>query len=153
MKSAAAEADLPAFDFERKVGSKIQLQKFRRSVVLCVVDVAGAPVCDGAAAAVAALAWRSSWPNCKDAHPPADFDGSLPRAALRSILPPELRAPGAVDPTRAALPLGFRLIVAVNKADLLPKQVTPTRLEVCWLLAGRAAGAGRGQMDSRPPRG
>lgn len=41
MKNAAAEADLPEFDFERKVGRKIQLQKFRRSVVLCVVDVAG----------------------------------------------------------------------------------------------------------------
>ena len=41
MKSAAAEAELPAFDFERKVGLKIQLQKFRRSVVLLVVDVAG----------------------------------------------------------------------------------------------------------------
>lgn len=41
IKSAAAEAELPEFDFKRKVGGKIQLQKFRRSVVLCVVDVAG----------------------------------------------------------------------------------------------------------------
>jgi hypothetical protein len=32
---------MPDFDFERKVGLKIQLQKFRRSVVLMVVDVAG----------------------------------------------------------------------------------------------------------------
>ncbi|KAL4422880.1 hypothetical protein ABPG75_009077 [Micractinium tetrahymenae] len=96
VKSAAAESELPDFDFERKVGNKIQLQKFRRSVVLCVVDV-------------------------------ADFDGSLPRGALRSILPPDLRQ-GPIDVSRA-LPLGFRLIVAVNKADLLPRQVTPARLE------------------------
>lgn len=96
VKSAAAESELPDFDFERKVGNKIQLQKFRRSVVLCVVDV-------------------------------ADFDGSLPRSALRSILPPDLRQ-GPIDVSRS-LPLGFRLIVAVNKADLLPKQVTAARLE------------------------
>ncbi|KAL4448813.1 hypothetical protein ABPG77_007530 [Micractinium sp. CCAP 211/92] len=96
VKSAAAEGELPDFDFERKVGNKIQLQKFRRSVVLCVVDV-------------------------------ADFDGSLPRGALRSILPPDLRQ-GPIDVSRS-LPLGFRLIVAVNKADLLPKQVTAARLE------------------------
>ncbi|PSC71397.1 IMP dehydrogenase GMP reductase [Micractinium conductrix] len=96
IKSAAAEAELPEFDFKRKVGGKIQLQKFRRSVVLCVVDV-------------------------------ADFDGSLPRGAIRSLLPMDMRdAP--VDPSRT-LPLGFRLVVAVNKADLLPKQVTPMRLE------------------------
>ena len=43
---------LPEFDIGRKVGAKIRLQRFRRAVVLCVVDV-------------------------------ADFDGSLPRAALK----------------------------------------------------------------------
>ncbi|KAI3430584.1 hypothetical protein D9Q98_005177 [Chlorella vulgaris] len=96
VKSQAAEGELPEFDFERKVGMKIQLQKFRRSVVLCVVDV-------------------------------ADFDGSLPRQAIRSILPEDLQQ-GKLDASRA-LPLGFRLLVAVNKADLLPKQVTPARLE------------------------
>ncbi len=52
LKSLAAEAALPAFDFASKVGRKIALQKFRRAVVLCVVDV-------------------------------ADFDGSLPRDAVR----------------------------------------------------------------------
>jgi hypothetical protein len=57
-----------------------------------------------------------------------DFDGSLPRQAIRSILPEDLQQ-GKLDASRA-LPLGFRLLVAVNKADLLPKQVTPARLEV-----------------------
>lgn len=33
-----------------------------------------------------------------------------------------------MDASRS-LPLGFRLLVAVNKADLLPRQVTPARLE------------------------
>ena len=52
VKSQKAEALLPAFDIGRKVGGKIRLQRHRRAVVLCVVDV-------------------------------ADFDGSLPRAALQ----------------------------------------------------------------------
>ena len=53
VKSQKAEALLPAFDIGRKVGGKIRLQRHRRAVVLCVVDV-------------------------------ADFDGSLPRAALQA---------------------------------------------------------------------
>ena len=56
MKSQKAEAALPQFDLGRKVGRKIALQKYRRPVVLCVVDV-------------------------------ADFDGSIPRLALLSLLP------------------------------------------------------------------
>lgn len=56
MKSQKAEALLPAFDLGKKVGQKMALQKFRRPVVLCVVDL-------------------------------ADFDGSLPRHALLSLLP------------------------------------------------------------------
>ena len=76
---------------------------------------------------------------------PADFDGSLPRGALRSILPPELREAGPLDTDRN-LPLGFRLVVAVNKADLLPKQVTPARLEV-RCCAGAAAAAAAVQED------
>lgn len=90
-----------------QVGSKIALQKFRRSVVLCVVDV-------------------------------ADFDGSLPRGAIRSLLPPELRDAPPSALAAAHLPLGFRLVVAVNKADLLPKQVTRARLEVRWQGGRRA---------------
>lgn len=52
----------------------------------------------------------------------SDFDGSLPRLALRSLLPP-----GAGD----ALPdeLGFKLMVAVNKFDTLPAQATAARVE------------------------
>jgi len=56
VKSQKAEALLPAFDLGKKVGRKMALQKFRRPVVLCVVDM-------------------------------ADFDGSLPRHALLSLLP------------------------------------------------------------------
>ena len=56
VKSQKAEALLPAFDIGRKVGGKIRLQRHRRAVVLCVVDV-------------------------------ADFDGSLPRAALQAWFP------------------------------------------------------------------
>ncbi len=52
VKSESAEGVLPDFDLAKKVGRKIALQKDRRAVVLCVVDV---------------------W----------DFDGSLPRLALR----------------------------------------------------------------------
>lgn len=81
--------------------------------------------------------------------PPADFDGSLPRSALRSILPPDLRQ-GPIDVSRS-LPLGFRLIVAVNKADLLPKQVTAARLEVRagpdWV---RVGGGGVQLSESSP---
>lgn len=40
MKSEAGERALPAFDLARKVGTKLALQRFRRSVVLCVVDIA-----------------------------------------------------------------------------------------------------------------
>ncbi|GAB4820166.1 hypothetical protein N2152v2_007212 [Parachlorella kessleri] len=94
VKSTDAEAALPAFDFTRRVGRKIALQKFRRSIVLMVVDV-------------------------------ADFDGSLPRQAIRSLLQPE-QLEG--DPAKA-FPRNFRLVVAVNKADLLPNQVTQQRLE------------------------
>ena len=159
---------MPDFDFERKVGLKIQLQKFRRSVVLMVVDVAGGRAmqalvlaawgacvaggwlgvqvwvggrADGRAGGEAAAARGSL--RCTDCPllltpllpcPPtsfdfcADFDGSLPQEAIRSILPPDMRE-GPLDVDKA-LPLGFRLLVAVNKADLLPKQVTPARLEV-----------------------
>ena len=39
VKSHAAEAALPEFDFERKVGRKIQLQKFRRQVRRGAVSV------------------------------------------------------------------------------------------------------------------
>lgn len=39
VKNAAAEGQLPSFDLGKKVGRKITLQKDRRAVVLCVVDV------------------------------------------------------------------------------------------------------------------
>ena len=76
--------------------------------------------------------------------PPADFDGSLPRGAIRSLLPPDLRDAPPRRLAEARLPLNFRLVVAVNKADLLPKQVTPARLEVSapgWAVVWRSAAA------------
>ncbi|KAG2482323.1 hypothetical protein HYH03_018745 [Edaphochlamys debaryana] len=91
VKTVAAEMALPDFDLGKKVGRKIHLQKDRRAVVLCVVDM---------------------W----------DFDGSLPRAALRSLFPP-----GTGD--EAPEELKFRLMVAVNKFDLLPAQATPLRVQ------------------------
>ena len=39
VKVESAEGQLPDFDLGRKVGRKIFLQKDRRAVVLCVVDV------------------------------------------------------------------------------------------------------------------
>jgi len=96
IKSAAAELALPEFDLGKKVGRKIALQKDRRAVVLCVVDV-------------------------------ADFDGSLPRLALRSLFPPG---------TGEELPedFKFKIMVAVNKFDTLPEQATAKRVE-SWVRA------------------
>ena len=62
----------------------------------------------------------------------ADFDGSLPRKAIKSLLDAmlaDLRGAGGRDSSVGQLPGGFRIVVAVNKADLLPSQVTPLRLE------------------------
>lgn len=92
VKSAIAEASLPAFDLGRKVGRKIALQKFRRPVILCVVDL-------------------------------ADFDGSLPRAALRTLLP-----------RHALLPV-LRLNTLANPASFDAKEVSlaqsPVRILHC----------------------
>ena len=90
IKNVEAEESLPAFDFERLIGRRISLQKFRREIVLVVVDL-------------------------------ADFDGSLPREAIRSLLPGEFR--NSDDVTRR-YPPGFRLVVAANKSDLLPRFAT-----------------------------
>ncbi|GFR47130.1 hypothetical protein Agub_g8817, partial [Astrephomene gubernaculifera] len=91
IKVQALESALPEFDLGKKVGRKIHLQKDRRAVVLCVVDV---------------------W----------DFDGSLPRLAIKSLFPPS-------PPDQPPLEPKFRLMVAVNKFDLLPSQATPTRVQ------------------------
>ena len=86
------------------MGTKIKLQKDRRALVLCVVDV---------------------W----------DFDGSLPRLALKSLLPPDFDL-ATSDPAS----LGFKLMVAVNKFDLLPSQATATRVEQWVRLRLKQAG-------------
>ena len=92
--SQRGEAALPGFDLNKKVGRKIKLQKYRRAVVLCVVDM-------------------------------ADFDGSLPREALHELLPGLEEGEYG---SRAGL--GYRLVVAASKVDLLPSQATQTRLQV-----------------------
>ena len=58
----------------------------------------------------------------------ADFDGSLPRAALSGLL----ETIGYGDEAASTNPrdLGHQLVVAVNKIDLLPTQITVKRLEV-----------------------
>jgi ribosome biogenesis GTPase A len=94
VKSAEAESALPGFDFGRVIGTRINMQKFRRAIVLMVVDL-------------------------------GDFDGSLPRAAIKSLLPAGYR--GADEGNR--LPSTFRLVVAANKSDLLPSVATYTRIE------------------------
>ena len=92
--SQRGESALPSFDLNKKVGRKIKLQKFRRAVVLCVVDL-------------------------------ADFDGSLPRAALHELLP---ALEEGQNGSQAAS--GYRLVIAASKVDLLPSQATPARLQV-----------------------
>eukprot|EP00890_Picochlorum_soloecismus_P002122 jgi/Picsp_1/2910/NSC_01135-R1_gtp binding protein len=55
----------------------------------------------------------------------ADFDGSLPRKAILSLLPQdEVR-----NKPSKMMAENFRFIVVANKADLLPKQATKARLE------------------------
>lgn len=92
--SQQGESALPSFDLNRKVGRKIKLQKYRRAVVLCVVDM-------------------------------ADFDGSLPRAALQELLPSLEQGQNESQAT-----LGYRLVIAASKVDLLPSQATAARLQV-----------------------
>ena len=92
--SQQGENALPSFDLNKRVGRKIKLQKYRRAVVLCVVDM-------------------------------ADFDGSLPRAALQELLP---GLEQGLNESQAAL--GYRLVIAASKVDLLPSQATAARLQV-----------------------
>lgn len=93
VKSDAAEASMPEFDFGKSVGVSISGRQFRRSIVLAVVDL-------------------------------ADFDGSLPRQAISSLLQqPE------IPNSKLESPQNFRLVIAANKADLLPKDATRVRLE------------------------
>lgn len=99
VKSAAAESHMPAFDLGRKVGNKIAKTPHRRAVLLCVVDI-------------------------------ADFDGSLPRAALAACIPSDAwDAASTTDGPQQYLEGGFRLVVVANKCDLLPSQVSSTRIE------------------------
>jgi ribosome biogenesis GTPase A len=97
--SAAAEAAMPGFDLGASVGRRLALQKFRRAVVLAVVDL-------------------------------ADFDGSLPRAALRALAP---------RVSAGRLPRDFRFVIAATKADLLPPAATAKRVEA-WVRRRAAQG-------------
>lgn len=120
VKSKAAEAALPDLDVGAVVGRKLALTKFRRRVVLAVVDV-------------------------------ADFDGSLPRADLSTLLAAaggargderarERGAPPSSSPSSQPPP---SFILAVNKADLLPSAATPARVEAWARRRCRAAGLPR----------
>jgi len=95
VKSLVAEGRLPDFDISKKVGQKINLRRFRRSVILAVVDI-------------------------------SDFDGSLPRAALRSLLPKDAETGGLKTPRDTDL------VIAINKIDVVPTAASLNRLEV-WV--------------------
>ncbi|GMH38392.1 hypothetical protein BSKO_06276 [Bryopsis sp. KO-2023] len=99
VKSTLGESFLPEFNLGKKVGRKIALQKGRRAVILCVVDV-------------------------------TDFDGSLPRAALQELIPEGPSVPG----------MGCKLVLAVNKVDLMPKPITKARLEIWVRTRGKDGG-------------
>lgn len=66
----------------------------------------------------------------------SDFDGSLPRLALQTLLP---RGTGDQLPQD----FGFKLMIAVNKFDTLPVQATPTRVEQWVRIRLRQAGLPR----------
>lgn len=102
-KRKEVEQDLPAFDLARKVGRKIAFQKTRAAVILCVVDV-------------------------------ADFDGSLPRQAIQALVP-QIGAPPHTSShghRREQQQLSWNLVIAANKADLLPAQAKMLRLQASY---------------------
>ncbi|CAI5478482.1 unnamed protein product [Closterium sp. Yama58-4] len=116
VKDESVENLLPDFDFERAVGQRLRAAYGRRAVVLVVVDA-------------------------------ADFDGSFPRRAAELLARAEAEAAGKwkesqADGKAAGPPGGsntFRLILAANKADLLPPQISPLRLEQ-WIRRRAKAG-------------
>ncbi|CAI5491495.1 unnamed protein product [Closterium sp. Naga37s-1] len=116
VKDESVENLLPDFDFERAVGQRLRAAYGRRAVVLVVVDA-------------------------------ADFDGSFPRRATELLARAEAEAAGKwkesqADGKAAGPPGGsntFRLILAANKADLLPPQISPLRLEQ-WIRRRAKAG-------------
>ncbi len=59
----------------------------------------------------------------------ADFDGSLPRTALSALL--TTIGYGDEAPTDVPRDVPHQLLIAVNKIDLLPTQISVKRLEVC----------------------
>lgn len=59
----------------------------------------------------------------------ADFDGSLPRDAIQSLLP-QSEQPNPPGYSSSEAPMRWSLVIAANKADLLPVQAKPQRLEV-----------------------
>ncbi|KAK9844801.1 hypothetical protein WJX74_007024 [Apatococcus lobatus] len=71
----------------------------------------------------------------------ADFDGSLPRAALSGLL--DTIGYGDEAPSASPRDLGHQLVVAVNKIDLLPTQISVKRLEDWVRLRLRQAGIPR----------
>ena len=89
VKSVAADALLPGFDFEATVGARLRKAATRtRPVVVLVVDL-------------------------------ADFDGSFPAVAARSL---------------SAIGDSLHIILACTKADLLPRSSSPARLDQ-WVRA------------------
>jgi hypothetical protein len=129
VRSALAEAAMPAFDLARKVGRKIALQRDRRATVMVVVDITdfdgslprvalqallqgpGLGASEAAAAASAARARRALVPD-RATGGTSRYGGGDNDADGDDVTGPP-----------------FTLVVAANKFDLLPPQATAVRVE------------------------
>ena len=121
VKNAAAEAALPAFDLAAVVGRKLALAKFRRQIVLVVVDVADF---DGSLPRAELQAMLP---------PLDDFDGRGGGGGAGG---------GRGTPASpSAAPVS--LVFAVNKADTLPSAATGTRVADWARRRAKAAGVRR----------
>ena len=135
VKSEPAEAALPGFDLARRVGAPLGRSRFRRQVLLVVVDAgdfdgslprtalvdllqAADRAAGGAGTFLAGGGGDDDGSGRRSGGDAADRASPADTAAGAS---PSFLAPGAPRPPA--------LILAVNKADLLPKAATPGRLE------------------------
>ncbi|KAJ9515420.1 hypothetical protein QJQ45_016414 [Haematococcus lacustris] len=136
VKVQEAESDMPGFDLARKVGRKIALQKDRRAVVLACVDAADF---DGSLPRVALASLYP--PGYVDLSRPApsppseDGPGSRegPRgSSLGRVRQPALGREGGEVERRGEEEEGpgvrFKLMLALNKVDLLPEEASRARL-------------------------
>jgi len=133
VKSEPAEAALPGFDLARRVGAPLGRSRFRRQVLLVVVDAGDF---DGSLPRAALVELLQA------ADRAAGGTGSLLLSDERREAAAAAQQPGRATSTSSDAAAGSAasslapgaprpptLILAVNKADLLPKAATPARLE------------------------